>query len=569
MNVHTAEVTVGGVAPGSLPEGGPEFGGRPPGATSSTAPGGSAFLGAAARRFEPVTPKGAARWLDDPVGFATAAIDGLDLTAYQRAILAAVPERGRVAVRGPHGLGKTTVNAVAVLWFALSREAAGVDWKVATTAGAWRQLERYLWPEVRKWAGRLRWDVLDREPFTARELLDLALKLRHGQAFAVASDDAALIEGVHADHVLYVFDESKSIVPAVFDAAEGAFSGAGRDSSLQAFALATSTPGEPSGRFYDIHARKPGLEDWWARHVTVDEAIAAGRITDEWVAARRRQWGADSAVFANRVLGEFHTSDSDSVIPLGWVELANDRWRAWQEAGGRLASEPLVCGADVAREGSDQTVLALRFGDVLTELRRYSRQATTETTGRVTGVLSAHPGMRAVVDVIGVGGGVVDQLRELRKPVTAFNASNSYSGRDRSGELGFLNMRSAAWWRLRELLDPGFDPTIALPPDDQLTGDLTAGHWKVTAAGKIQIESKDEIRKRIGRSTDAADAVVMAFWSYMGQGEVFMAYWASERSAFGARRCPGEHHYWDIDRIRCVNCGADHQKFLEAERAST
>jgi hypothetical protein len=73
-----------------------------------------------------------------------------------------------LAVRGPHGLGKTTVNAIAVLWFALTRDAAGIDWKAATTAGAWRQLEYYLWPEIHKWARRLRWDVLNRPPLNDR-----------------------------------------------------------------------------------------------------------------------------------------------------------------------------------------------------------------------------------------------------------------------------------------------------------------------------------------------------------------------------------------------------------------
>ena len=67
-------------------------------------------------------------------------------------------------------------------------------------------------------------------------------------------------------------------------------------------------------------------------------------------------------------------------------------------------------------------------------------------------------------------------------------------------------------WNLRELLDPAGGHEIALPPDDQLTGDLTAPHWKMTSAGRVQVESKEEIRKRLGRSTDAGDAVAMAFW---------------------------------------------------------
>jgi hypothetical protein len=482
----------------------------------------------AARSFEPrVIVR--SKYHDSPSLFARECIDWRDspgLTAYQAEILDAVPRRKRVAVRGPHGLGKTTLLAILVLWFALTREQAGHDWKVATTAGAWRQLERYLWPEIRKWAKRIRWDVYGREPLSERtEMLTLNIKLANGQAFAVASDEPALIEGVHADSVLYVFDESKAIVAGTFDAAEGAFSGSGGGAaSIEAFAVAVSTPGEPVGRFYDIHAHKPGLEDWWTRHVTCAEAIAAGRISPEWVTQRGAQWGTNSAVYANRVMGEFHTSDADGVIPLEWVEAANLRWTAWDEAGRPTSPGPHRVGVDVAREGADKTVLALLVGDVVTELRHYSKQPTTATTGVVVGVLEGDPTMTALVDVIGVGGGVVDQLREQKRRVEAFNASEATTNTDRSGELGFINTRSAAWWNLRELLDPAYGATLALPVSDSLTGDLTAPHWKVTSNGRIQIEGKDDIRKRIGRSTDEGDAVVQACWMPRGSsGAAFLS----------------------------------------------
>ena len=206
--------------------------------------------------------------------------------------------------RSPHGAGKTSTAALTVLWFAVTRDAAGIDWKAVTTAGAWRQLLKYLWPEIHLWARRIRWDVVGRAPFSQAESLDLSLKLDHGEAFAAASDNPALIEGAHAKSVLLILDEAKAISPAVFDAVEGAMSGTG-----EVFALATSTPAEPSGRFYDIHARKPGLEDWQSRHVTLEAAMAAGRISKGWAAQRLAQWGADSALYANRVLGEFASSD--------------------------------------------------------------------------------------------------------------------------------------------------------------------------------------------------------------------------------------------------------------------
>lgn len=463
----------------------------------------------------PPNTTGVIRYHQDPVAFADHCIEWKPtehLTDYQREVLAELVPRKRVAVRGPHGLGKTTEAAIAVLWFALTRDAAGTDWKIPTTASAWRQLEHYLWPEIHKWARRLRWDQIGRPPFREpQELQALNLKLTHGAAFAVASDTPALIEGVHADSVLYVFDEAKTILSATFDAAEGAFSGAGDENANEALALAQSTPGEPSGRFYEIHQRKAGLEDWWTRHVTLSETLAAGRVTSEWAEQRARQWGTGSGIYANRVLGEFHSSDEDGVIPLSWVEAANDRWREWDEQGRPGVERCTTVGVDVARFGDDKTVVAPCSGWRVDELRYTSLEDTTQTTSRVSGLLDVRGG-RAIVDVIGIGAGVFDQLRAAGYDVEAFNASEGTARKDRSGELGFTNTRSAAWWNLRELLDPVDGEPVALPPDDLLTGDLTAPHWRVMSGGRIQVESKDEIRKRLGRSTDSADGVVQGLW---------------------------------------------------------
>jgi len=122
------------------------------------------------------------------------------------------------------------------------------------------------------------------------------------------------------------------------------------------------------------------------------------------------------------------------------------------------------------------------------------------------------PGALAVVDEIGVGASVVDRLREQQYAVEAFNASATAPGRDRTGELVFLNKRAWAFWFLRDALDPASDPspTLALPPDETLLEDLCAPQWKKTSAGRIQLEEKEQIKKRLGRSPDVGEAVVMA-----------------------------------------------------------
>jgi hypothetical protein len=459
----------------------------------------------------------AARYMKDPVGWSRDCLDwdgSEGLAPYQEDIISAVPTRKRVAVRGPHGLGKTAVASVTVLWFATTREAAGIDWKVICTASAWRHLSIFLFPEIHKWARRIRWDVLGRPPFSdISELLALNLKLAHGAASAVASNKPELIEGAHADSLLYLIDEAKVVPNGTWDAIEGAFSGGRPDGIPEAFALAISTPGPPTGRFYDIHRRAPGLEDWWTRHVTLDEAVAAGRISRDWAEQRRRQWGEDSALYANRVLGEFHASDEDSVIPLAWAEAAVERWHAWDTAGRPPIDGRLVLGVDVARAGGDSTVIAHRTGPCIAELEVYDREDTMRTTARVQAALT-DPAV-PVVDSIGVGGGVVDRLRELHVPVLPYTGAAKTRARTRDGEHGFTNVRSGAYWRMRELLDPAFDPQVMLPPDELLLADLTAPTWTVTTGvpPRIQIERKEDLVARLGRSPDRGDAVVMAFWA--------------------------------------------------------
>lgn len=459
------------------------------------------------------------RWWNSPVAWADECLK-VNLAGYQGEVLDALPVQRRVAVRGPHGLGKSFMGATLVNWFATTRDLRGADWKIITTASAWRHLEVYLWPEIHKWAGRIDFETLGRAPFNPRtELLDLRLKLNHGAATAVASNQPERIEGAHAEELLYLLDEAKIIPPATWDSIEGAFSNAGPDTADNAYAFAMSTPGPPSGRFYDIHRRAPGYEDWWTRHVTIQEAIEAGRISRAWAEQRRQQWGADSAIYHNRVLGEFHASDEESVIPLAWLEAAIERWHDWDRAGRPSPGGPLWTGVDVGR-GGDESVLAHRDGWAIW-LEANRRRDTMSQVAALQGLEG-----RAIIDVIGLGAGVYDRLRELHAKPLAYTGSGKTTVRDRSGKYGFVNVRSAAYWNLRELLDPAYDPVLALPPDDLMISDLTTPRWDVTTGipPKYQVEPKDKVVERLGRSPDRGDAVAMALWADRHQGgQTFVA----------------------------------------------
>lgn len=503
-------------------------------------------------------------YFDRLVNFAEDAIrwEGEDLTSYQRDVLQRFPQVHRATVRAPHGAGKTALSALAILWFALTRD--GGDWKALTTAGSWRQLYVYLWPEIHKWARRLRWEIVGRPPFDRDELLQTKLQLTTGAATAVASNKPELLEGAHADQILYLFDESKSIGADTFDAAEGAFSGGamGEESDvrsaeseavgrrkypLEAFALSISTPGEPYGRFYDIHSRKPGFEDWWVRHVTLEEAQRAGRITRQWAEQRKAMWGESSAVYQNKVRGEFCVQEESGVIPLAWIEEAMERHDAITQAiaEGKLDEPPLtLLSADIAYSGSNQTAIARFRQDYVEAIETALHVDTMTTAGKLMGICRSACGVSAaelarlsdseqrqrlrrvkvVVDVIGVGAGVYDRCKEQGAHAIPFNAAEKTDRTDRTGELEMLNRRSAAWWGLREALDPTYFPTLCLPRDDRLLTELKLPKWKQNSTGKIVVESKDDIARRLNTlnakskseqnstSTDLADTIVMGLF---------------------------------------------------------
>lgn len=448
------------------------------------------------------------KYFNDLAGFAKDCIvwdEGERLTEYQEKAMQEFVVRRRYSIRGPHGLGKTMLASVVILWYALTRD--GTDWKLPTLASAWRQLTKYLWPEIHKWQRKLRWDLIGREPFkTGKELLNYSLKLGTGEAFAIASDNPAHIEGAHAKYMLYLFDESKVIPDETWDAAEGAFS------SGDCMWLAISTPGEQSGRFYDIHSHKSGFEDWGTMFVTLDMAIKAKRINPDWAKQRAKQWGETSAVYKNRVKGEFASSDDDGVISLADIERSNIRWLdkndngEWKELTG--------IGVDIGR-GGDPSVIAKEYdGRAIKELERIQTRDSMEIAGRVVGILRKWVEAVAVID-LGYDPGVYDRVREdpkARRGAKPFIASAKTDLTDETGELGFMNERSAAWWNLREMLK---NDEYDLPPDDKLTGDLTAPHYKLMSGGKIAVEGKGEtkafgagVKKKLGRSTDDGDAVV-------------------------------------------------------------
>jgi hypothetical protein len=165
-----------------------------------------------------------------------------------------------------------------------------------------------------------------------------------------------------------------------------------------------------------------------------------------------------------------------------------------------------IFGVDVARFGSDRSILYLRRGDHVRLLRDWQHTATTETTGIVVQAAREHLPSEVRVDGAGVGGGVVDQLAEQGFGVVDMQAGAGAVDREH-----FLNARAEWYWHLRERFESG---AIDIDPaDDVLASQLAALQYKFTSRGQIQIESKDDMRKRGMPSPDRADALCLAFAS--------------------------------------------------------
>lgn len=207
--------------------------------------------------------------------------------------------------------------------------------------------------------------------------------------------------------------------------------------------------------------------------------------------------------------GDFLAGREDDpwqVIPTAWARAAMERSRMRSKPSGRLDA----IGVDPARGGRDETVLAKRYGDWYEPLIVVPGGETPDGP-TVASLVFSHlkDGAAAHVDVIGVGTSVYDHLKGNDVNVIAMNGAEASYANDKSGKLGFVNRRAELWWRLREALEPDTEYPIVLPQDNRLLADLCAPRWKLTVRG-VQVESKDEIIKRIGRSPDRGDAVVYA-----------------------------------------------------------
>jgi len=392
----------------------------------------------------------------------------------------------RLAIRSGHGVGKSALAAWCMVWFANTR----APFKVAVTAPTAPQLFDALWPELVKWFNSL--------PPGWRQLWDITsdhITLKADQECFITArtsrpDKPEAMAGLHSTHVLLVADEASGIDEAVYEAAGGSMSSPG------AITLLIGNPTRSSGFFWRCHVME--RDRWFTMRVS---SADSRRVTPNYVREIEQRYGTDSNAFRVRVLGEFPVADADTLIAASLVDDAMVR----DVALDMTAVE--IWGVDVARFGTDASVLVKRRGNVVTEMpRRWRNIDTMQLAGAVKAEYDAAGHNRPaliVIDVIGIGAGVVDRLHEQNLPILGVNVAEVASTTGR-----YARLRDELWVRCREWLETR---AVRLPRDDELRADLVAPRYSFLSDGRLQVESKNLMRARGLASPDAADALNLTF----------------------------------------------------------
>lgn len=451
----------------------------------------------------------------DPVGFIRDVLRG-DPWARQVEVARAVRDDPQVAVRSCHAAGKDWLAGRLALWWAYA-----VGGLAVVTGPTAAQVEEIL----------MRGEV--RNAFLAGGLPgDLHVRaLRPGGGggeagiLARTASDVHALTGLHRARVLYILTEAQDPdLGHAFDAAFAVCTGA------EDRILAVGNPTEPGTRFEAAH--RPG-SGWRTFKIAADDipnvregrTVVPGLLTVEGVERIAREYGKRSPFYTSRVLAEFPATAEDSLLRPEWINRAEELGRTGALEG-EAARESLVFGVDPARLGPDSTAVCVRQGPAVRGFTTWDNLDTMRTADMVLGLVrrAKRPVELVVVDGVGLGGGVVDRLRETlsthrhrgrRGNGTRFEARPpevaEFTASERASEPGrFTNARAEAAWNVRRLLEDG---RLGLPEDARLRAELLAQRVRFGADGRVSLDAKENVRSRLGgRSGDRFDALALASW---------------------------------------------------------
>lgn len=493
----------------------------------------------------------------DPV-FHVEHIQGVTtLEDYQKSICRIIAQNSRVAIRACHSVGKTFILAKIVLWFLSTFERS----KVVTTAPTWQQVELLLWSEIR--AGF----AASRYPLGGR-MLNTEWKLGPDW-FAVGlspRDDAdssgggqgktSGFQGFHSENILVLFDEAMGVPPKRWIQASGMLTSA--NAKMVAIANPTSKASDFANCFKSRGWRKvhiscfdsPNLkanginnifdiekelqtvlemqEEQAQQRMESYQIVQPSLITFQWVMDRALFWGIHHPLFQSKVLGDFPEESENALFTISMIEEAQRRTYQPTE------KDVYSLGVDVARYGSDKTVITPIHGDKVLPPKVMVKRDTMEVCGAVLSALrealaTVHPkNTRIVVDATGLGSGVLDRLRELQSSGDipsdtvlieahfgqTFSHVNDQSERDKLSRT-YVNLKAQIFVELSVALKT----RLCLPTIGAYAEELPMLIYSLDSKGRYVLESKDSFVERTGLgSPDHSDSLALAHYGLKQSG---------------------------------------------------
>ncbi len=448
------------------------------------------------------------RWMNDkpPPNWKQRRGEKMPLWSIQREILKAVVKYRRVAVKSCHGPGKTFISAIVVLYLLYVHRCM-----VITTAPTGRQVRRLLWGEISNiYNNANSWRAGVKKAPLGGRLLQTSLELDpkwFAMGFSTDKQEAN-IPGFHAESVAVIMDEACGCEAIVFDLLETILT------NEDCYVLLIGNPNDPMTEFKKCF--DPGSEfhpitinAYDTPNVKHKKVIWASLPSPTWPKRMKRKWGEESPLYKAKVLGEFPHDTEDSIFRYGDIQRALDRELPEDEI--------LAYGGDIARMGGDRIVYGRRYkSGKYREVLNFSRSRLPNSIGKMVEILKADNKLHGVkplsnIDDIGMGGGVTDELMEQGYPVNGINvgerAKEDKKYWDEKETVELFNLKAYYYMQLADCFRRG----VVDIDDEELAMELLATTIQHRKDGKIIMVEKDKIKKKLGRSPDKAEAMMLAF----------------------------------------------------------
>jgi len=458
------------------------------------------------------TPAGSrdalAKWRNDPVRFARDVLGVETLYDRQKEVMRSVAVNRETNAPSANGTGKGFLASNLLVWFLTTN----LDSIVVTTAKTAKQVETILWGEVRERVAGARAKL-------GGEIAPVAPVWKIGPkhfAMGLTANDPNGFAGFHSRRVFLIRDEAAGIDAPIWDGSQGC--AAGDNDRILNIGNPICGPTHPFARAcsmpnVDGIRRTIRMSALDTPNYIAGKDLLPGLAGRAFVAGWSARYGEGSVVYNARVLGLFPGSAADGLISLEHLQLSRDRRAGTTSTPGLRPdpATPVYLGCDPARYGDDLTVIYAVQGCHAWAVDVLAKADSRRICDAVLGAARAHRAVAVAVDSTGgYGAGPVDMLREelAKHPTKPVRVIEVNFGSKASDPEAHANKRTELWWGMRDWIRD----VAAWDGDDSIVEELLAARYKPHGTG-IALEPKEEIKKRIERSPDRADALALAIYA--------------------------------------------------------